>query len=102
VRGRLNTIALLNVALHTHNCVRQAAAEEVRLSTGATLVHPSNDVDVISGQGTLALEALEQVAELLKLSRDEPPFDAFIVPLGGTICSSARRDCHDQPSYKCV
>ena len=40
---------------------REALVETVCQETGATFVHPSNDVDVISGQGTIALELLEQV-----------------------------------------
>ena len=58
----------------------QAAAAEVQTRTGATFIHPSNDFNVMSGQGTLALELLTQVSIL---ARAEPPFDAIIVPLGG-------------------
>ena len=32
---------------------REDKAEEVRLETGATFIHPSNDIEVITGQGTL-------------------------------------------------
>ncbi len=38
-----------------------------------TFVHPFDDPDVIAGQGTLALEVLEQ----------EPETDAIVVPIGG-------------------
>lgn len=47
-------------------CRREAA-------TGAVLVHPFDDPEVIAGQGTLGLELLEQV----------PDLDAVIVPVGG-------------------
>lgn len=38
-----------------------------------TLIHPFNDLDVIAGQGTVALEMLEDV----------PDLDVLIVPIGG-------------------
>lgn len=64
---------------------RQAAADAVRAETGATLVHPYDHPDVIAGQGTVALELLEQVADL----------DAVVAPVGGGgllsgICVAAR------------
>ena len=52
---------------------REAAARQVIEETGATLVHPYDDASVIAGQGTAALELLEQVADL----------DAVIAPVGG-------------------
>jgi threonine dehydratase len=47
---------------------RQRARE-----TGAALVHPFDDLDVIAGQGTLALELLEDVPDLARV----------VVPVGG-------------------
>jgi threonine dehydratase len=41
--------------------------------TGRTLVHPFNDAAVIAGQGTVALEVLE----------DQPEPDIVVVPVGG-------------------
>lgn len=41
--------------------------------TGAEFIHPFDDEDVIAGQGTIALELLEQM----------PDLDAVIVPIGG-------------------
>jgi threonine dehydratase len=41
--------------------------------TGAVLVHPYDDADVIAGQGTAILELLE----------DAGPLDALLVPVGG-------------------
>ncbi|MBD3177592.1 MAG: pyridoxal-phosphate dependent enzyme, partial [Armatimonadia bacterium] len=52
---------------------RQAKADEVVASTGATFIHPYNDPRIIAGQGTVGLEIDEQAPEL----------DAVIVPVGG-------------------
>lgn len=52
---------------------RVEAMERVRAETGATLIHPFNDVAVIAGQGTAALELLDQVADL----------DVVVAPIGG-------------------
>jgi threonine dehydratase len=52
---------------------REATCAAVEAETGATLVHPYNDWGVIAGQGTAALELLE----------DEPNLDAVITPVGG-------------------
>ena len=52
---------------------REATAAEVMKRTGAHLVHPYNDVRVIAGQGTAAVELLEQVPEL----------DVVITPVSG-------------------
>ncbi len=41
--------------------------------TGKVFVHPFDDEDVIAGQGTVALEILDQLSEL----------DAVVVPVGG-------------------
>jgi threonine dehydratase len=48
-------------------------ARERAERTGAALVHPFDDLDVIAGQGTLALELLEDVADLARV----------VVPVGG-------------------
>jgi threonine dehydratase len=52
---------------------RQAAADEIIARTGATLIHPFDNADVMAGQGTVALELLEQV----------PDLDAIVCPIGG-------------------
>lgn len=52
---------------------RQAAADAVVASTGATFVHPSNDPNVIMGQGTACLELLN----------DYPNIEAVFCPVGG-------------------
>jgi threonine dehydratase len=52
---------------------REQACADVLRETGATLVHPYDDVRVIAGQGTAALELLDAV----------PDLDAIIAPVGG-------------------
>ncbi len=49
------------------------AAVAYQKESDGVLIHPFNDVDVITGQGTIGLEILEQLREL----------DAVIVPVGG-------------------
>ena len=48
-------------------------ALELRDEKGYTFIHPFDDEDVIAGQGTIALELMEQISDL----------DAVIVPIGG-------------------
>jgi len=48
-------------------------ALELRDKEGYTFIHPFNDEDVIAGQGTIALEIVDQL----------PDVDAIIVPIGG-------------------
>ncbi len=57
---------------------REAVFAEVQAATGAEFVHPYNDPRVIAGQGTCALELLEQVKEM-----GSAPLDAVIAPIGG-------------------
>ncbi|HKK12134.1 MAG TPA: pyridoxal-phosphate dependent enzyme [Flavobacteriaceae bacterium] len=52
---------------------REEMAEKVRLDLGANFIHPSNDDNVIHGQGTAAMELLE----------DYPDLDYIITPVGG-------------------
>ncbi|BBN08632.1 threonine dehydratase [Marchantia polymorpha subsp. ruderalis] len=52
---------------------REETAQRVQESTGAVLVLPFNDGRVMSGQGTVAVEFLEQV----------PDLDAIFVPISG-------------------
>ena len=47
---------------------REQMAEKVKLETGATFIHPSNDDDVIHGQGTAAMELLENYPDLDTIS----------------------------------
>lgn len=48
-------------------------AATVRARDGLTFIHPFDDADIISGQGTVALEMLDAV----------PDLDTLIVPIGG-------------------
>ena len=43
---------------------RSAAAADLQRATGATLIHPYDDDRVIAGQGTAALEFLEEIPDL--------------------------------------
>ncbi len=52
---------------------REATQAAVVAATGATVVHPYNDVRVIAGQGTATLELLEDV----------PDLDVILAPVGG-------------------
>ncbi|MGF1559913.1 MAG: pyridoxal-phosphate dependent enzyme, partial [Flavobacteriaceae bacterium] len=52
---------------------REAMSHQIGLDTGATFLHPSNDPEVIIGQGTAALELLENHSDL----------NAIFCPVGG-------------------
>lgn len=51
-----------------------ALAGRIRDEEGRVLVHPYDDLDVIAGQGTVAMEILRQ---------HQGPIDAIFVPVGG-------------------
>jgi threonine dehydratase len=70
--------AILRYGAVLHDCAPGIAAREARCArvqadTGATLVHPYTDPQVIAGQGTAAMELLNQAG----------PLDAMVVPVGG-------------------
>lgn len=52
---------------------REEAAEKIVKETGATFLHPSNQLDVIYGQGTAAIELL----------KEKPDLEVIITPVGG-------------------
>lgn len=52
---------------------RELASEKLQKETGATFIHPSNNIDVIEGQGTACYELLQE----------ESDFDYIIAPIGG-------------------
>ena len=52
---------------------RRTTLDEIAKKTGAAVIHPFNNPNVIAGQGTAALELIEEVSEL----------DAVIAPIGG-------------------
>jgi len=51
----------------------QVRAEAIARQRGLTFVHPYDDPKVVAGQGTIALEMLE----------DEPDLDMLAIPIGG-------------------
>ncbi|GAA1019899.1 threonine/serine dehydratase [Acrocarpospora pleiomorpha] len=55
------------------NDERESTVDALRLERGAAVIHPFDDVRVISGQGTLALEILDDLSEI----------DTVLVPVGG-------------------
>lgn len=62
------------VVLHGETLAQaQARAETIAAADNLVWVHPYDDPDVIAGQGTVALEMLEDV----------PDLDVVIVPIGG-------------------
>ena len=52
---------------------RESTLDRISLDTGASVIHPYNDERVIAGQGTAALELLEDI----------PDLDVIIAPVGG-------------------
>jgi threonine dehydratase len=52
---------------------REAAAKKLLAETGGVLVHPYNDLRVVAGQGTAAVEILDRV----------PDLDYLLVPVSG-------------------
>lgn len=52
---------------------RESTMESIRQRTGATVVHPYDNEQVIAGQGTAVLELLEDI----------PDLDVIIAPVGG-------------------
>jgi len=52
---------------------RESTCERVIAATGAALIHPYNDMRVMAGQGTTALELLESI----------PDLDWLLCPVGG-------------------
>ncbi|KZS60072.1 MAG: threonine ammonia-lyase [Mycobacterium pseudokansasii] len=63
----------------TYDLAAAAALEDVR-RTGATLVHPYDDLRTIAGQGTIAVEILAELGPIVQ----EP--DLVVVPVGGGGC----------------
>ena len=73
---------------------RDAAAKRLLEETGAVLVHPYNNRRVIAGQGTAALELLEDVPEL----------DVLLVPVsgGGLLSGNAIAATSIRPSVRVI
>ena len=60
---------------------REAACARVIAETGATLIHPFENEEVIAGQGTVAIELMEDI----------PDLDLVLCPVGGggLLCGTA-------------
>lgn len=73
---------------------RERTAGEIQQRTGATFIHPSNDIDVILGQGTAAVELLE----------DHPDLDLVFCPVGGggLIAGTSLAVKHFGTQCKCI
>jgi threonine dehydratase len=75
-RSKVEATRAMGARIVTYNRLiesREAIAREVRESTGATLVPPFDHPSIMAGQGTAALELLEETGRL----------DALVTPLGG-------------------
>jgi threonine dehydratase/serine racemase len=71
---------------------RECTASRVQEETGATFIHPYDNPHIIAGQGTAALELLDQV----------PHLDALVVPVGGggLLSGSCIATCAISPSTR--
>src|SRR2546423_8068214 len=72
----------------------QARAEASARERGLTFVHPYDDPLVVAGQGTIALEMLEEAPEL----------DMLVIPIGGgcLIAGNAIAACAVKPSIRII
>jgi len=76
VRAKLEAIERAGAVLHRcapTQAAREATTAQLVQDTGAVLVHPYADTQVMAGQGTIALELLAQA----------PGIDALVTPVGG-------------------
>ena len=73
---------------------REAACAEVINKTGATLIHSFENEDVMAGQGTAAVELLEDVSDL----------DLVMCPIGGggLLCGTAVAAKSMRPNIKVI
>lgn len=73
---------------------REEACARVIAETGATLIHPFENEDVMAGQGTIAIELLEEV----------PNLDVVLCPVGGggVLCGTAVAAKTLRPSIKII
>ena len=72
---------------------REAACASLMAQTGATLIHPFENEDVMAGQGTAAIELLE-----------EADIDLVLCPIGGggLLCGTAIAAKSMQPKIKVI
>ncbi len=83
------------VILHGETLLEAAAAaRELREREGLTFVHPFDDPLIIAGQGTVALEMLEQ----------QPDIDCLLIPTGGggLLSGMAVAARHLKPSIRII
>lgn len=73
---------------------REKTVERVMAETGATLIHPYNDLRVMAGQGTLAVELLEE----------HPDLDLIVTPVsgGGLLSGIAVAAKHMKPRIRVI
>ncbi|PYJ87046.1 MAG: serine dehydratase [Verrucomicrobia bacterium] len=73
---------------------REDTCAQVIGETGATLIHPFENEDVMAGQGTIAVELLEDV----------PDLDVVLCPVGGggVLCGTAVAAKSLRPSIKVI
>jgi threonine dehydratase len=73
---------------------REEACARVIAETAATLIHPFENEDVMAGQGTIAIELLEDV----------PDLDVVLCPVGGggVLCGTAVAAKTLRPSIKVI
>jgi len=65
------------VLCEPNQIARESTAAEIEARTGATFIHPYNNLAVMAGQGTATLELYDQAREL------GCDLDALIAPVGG-------------------
>ena len=64
---------------------REATAQRCVDKSNGHFIHPSNDAEVMSGQGTVVLELVEQVQQEYGTT-----LDAIVIPIGGGgLCAGA-------------
>ena len=86
VRSKLVAIEAYGAILHrcaATIAAREAMCADVQQATGAVLVHPYADGNVIAGQGTAALELLNACRMPGDHMSGNGMLDALIVPVGG-------------------
>jgi threonine dehydratase len=73
---------------------REEACARIIAETGATLIHPFENEDVMTGQGTIAVELLEDV----------PDLDVVLCPVGGggVLCGTAIAAKTLRPAIKVI
>jgi threo-3-hydroxy-L-aspartate ammonia-lyase len=88
---------------------RKAKAEELAAHHGYAIVPPYNDEKIIAGQGTIGLEILEDLTDLVS-SKPAPIKSNSVIPSGSRACSEQpnRREgvewepvfkrCHSEPA----